>query len=457
MTFFLRIAALCLVTASLLLPVAAAAQTATLHGQVTDPSGAVIPGVAISLTGGAQPLQATSSADGEYAFRAIAPGSYTVSVSADGFAPLSIPAVTLTAGQSKSLNLPLAIAVEKQEVEVQGETQSVGISPDQNASSVVLKGNAIDALSDDPTELQNELQALAGPAAGPNGGQIYIDGFEGGQIPPKSSILEIRVNQNPFSAEYDRIGYGRIEIITKPGSAKLKGSLNGFGTDSAFNTANPFIAGKPSYYQYSYSGDISGPITKTATYFFNAFTITRQNQAIVDALNPATLNSNISEAFPNPTNYFNLNPRVDFQISKNNFMSIRDQYSRYSAHGLDVGALVLSDQAVDALNWSNELQIGDTWVINSHLLMEPRFLWRRIGNNSTSDSTTPSVTVQGAFTTGGNGQGTLHDHQDVFMLQNYGTATFGKQTLRFGARARAYRDADYSTAARTAFIPSIAL
>ncbi len=444
MNFFSRIAALCLVTASLLLPFAAAAQSATLHGQVTDPSGAVIPGAAISLTGGAQPLQATSSADGEYAFRAVTPGSYSVSVTAAGFAPLTIPGVTLAAGQSTSLNLPLTIAVEKQEVEVQSETQSVGISPDQNASAVVLKGSAIDALSDDPTELQNELQALAGPAAGPNGGQIYIDGFEGGQIPPKSSILEIRVNQNPFSAEYDRIGYGRIEIITKPGSAKLKGSLGGFGGDSALDTSNPFVAGRPSYYQYSYSGNISGPITKTASYFFDAFTITRQNQAIVDALNPATLTSNINEAFPNPTNYFNLTPRVDFQISKNNFMSIRDQYSRYSEHGNGVGALNLPEQAENGVNWSNEVQIGDTWVINPHLLMEPRFLWRRISNNVSSNFT-PTVTVQGAFTTGGNSIGTLHDHQDVFMLQNYGTATFGPHTLRFGARARAYRDANYTT------------
>lgn len=445
MIFFSRISALCLVIASLLLPATAAAQTATLHGQVTDPSSAVIPGAAISLTGGAQPLQATSSADGEYAFHAIAPGSYTVSVTANGFAPLTIPAVTLTAGQAKELKLPLVIAVEKQEVEVQSETQSVGISPDQNASSVVLKGSAIDALSDDPTELQNELQALAGPAAGPNGGQIYIDGFEGGQIPPKSSILEIRVNQNPFSAEYDRIGYGRIEIITKPGSAKLKGSLNSFGTDSAFNTANPFVAGKPSYYQYSYSGDISGPITKTATYFFNAFTITRQNQAIVDALDPSTL-SNFSQAFPAPSNYFELTPRVDFQISKNNFMSVRNQYTHYSAHGLNVGALNLQQQALNAANWSNEFQIADTWVINSHLLMEPRFLWRRINNNAMANFPTPTVTLQGAFTTGGNGLGTQHDHQDVFMLQNYGTATIGAQTLRFGARARAYRFADYSIA-----------
>jgi Carboxypeptidase regulatory-like domain len=448
MNSFSRFAALSLAASSLLLPVAAVAQTATLHGQVTDPSGAVIPRAAISLTGsvapGAAPIQTQSGADGQYSLRALAPGSYTVSVTASGFAPLTIPNVTLAAGQSKELKLPLAIAVEEQQVQVQSETQSVSLNPEQNASSVVIKGDSLDALSDDPTELQNELQALAGPAAGPNGGQIYIDGFEGGQIPPKADILEIRVNQNPFSAEYDRMGYGRIEIITKPGTQKLTGSLNSFGNASAFNSGNPLVTVQPSYYLYSYSGSISGPISKTASYFFNAFTITRQIQSIVVALDPTTL-SNLNEAYPNPINYFNFNPRVDFQISKNNFMSIRDQFSRYSAQGNGVGALNLPEQATGGMNWSNELQIGDTWVINSHLLMEPRFLWRRISNNLMSSSLTPSITVQGAFTTGGNGQGTLHDHQDVFMLQNYGTATIGVHTLRFGGRARAYRDADFST------------
>ena len=293
--------------------------------------------------------------------------------------------------------------------------------------------------------MQNELQALAGPAAGPNGGQIYVDGFEGGQIPPKSDILQIRVNQNPFSAEYDRIGYGRVEIITKPGTQKLHGSINSYGIDSAFSTANPFVAGKPSYYQYGVFGNISGPISKTASYFFNALNVNRQNQFIVDAFDPTTL-SNFSESVPAPMDYLEITPRVDFQITKNNFMSIRDQYARYSAQGLGVGALNLRDQASSALNWSNELQIGDTWVVSPNLVMEPRFLWRRIGNNGAATGFTPTVTLQGAFTTGGASAGTTHDHQDVFMLQNYGTATIGVHTLRFGARARAYRDANYTTA-----------
>ena len=108
---------------------------------------------------------------------------------------------------------------------MQAENTTISTAPDANASAVIIKGEDLNALSDDPDELQNELTALAGPAAGPNGGQIYIDGFTGGQLPPKSSIREIRVNQNPFSAEYDRLGYGRIEIFTKPGTDQLHGEF----------------------------------------------------------------------------------------------------------------------------------------------------------------------------------------------------------------------------------------
>ena len=112
-------------------------------------------------------------------------------------------------------------------------------SADNNASAIVIKGKDLDALSDDPDELQSELNALAGPSAGPNGGQIYIDGFSGGQLPPKSSIREIRINQNPFSAAYEKLGYGRIEILTKPGTDKFHGSVMVMGNDSAFNSMNP--------------------------------------------------------------------------------------------------------------------------------------------------------------------------------------------------------------------------
>jgi hypothetical protein len=62
-----------------------------------------------------------------------------------------------------------------------------------------------------PTDLLADLQALAGASAGPGGGSVFIDGFSGGQLPSKDSIREIRINSNPFSAEYDRLGYGRMQ------------------------------------------------------------------------------------------------------------------------------------------------------------------------------------------------------------------------------------------------------
>src|SRR5205814_10233367 len=107
------------------------------------------------------------------------------------------------------------------------------------AKSITIKGKDLEALSDETDELQEELTALAGPSAGPNGGQIYIDGFTAGQLPPKSSIREIRLNQNPFSAEYDRLGYGRIEILTKPGTDKLHGQFKLNANASAFNVPLP--------------------------------------------------------------------------------------------------------------------------------------------------------------------------------------------------------------------------
>jgi hypothetical protein len=82
--------------------------------------------------------------------------------------------------------------------------------------TIDLKSEGLEALSDNPEDLRAELQPLAEPAAGRNGGQIYIDGFTGGRLPPKESIREIRINQSPFPAAYDRLSFSRTEIFTKP-------------------------------------------------------------------------------------------------------------------------------------------------------------------------------------------------------------------------------------------------
>src|SRR5205807_1800782 len=182
------------------------------------------------------------------------------------------------------LNLQLKVAATAQQVTVRENAgPAVSADPSNSASALVLRGDDLQALSDDPDDLAADLQALAGPSAGPNGGQIFIDGFTGGRLPPKESIREVRINQNPFSAEYDRLGFGRIEILTKPGTDKYRGQTYFDFSDAAFNSRNPYASGKPAFQQRMYGGNVSGPITKRSSFFFDFDRREIDNNAIINA------------------------------------------------------------------------------------------------------------------------------------------------------------------------------
>jgi hypothetical protein len=139
-----------------------------------------------------------------------------------------------------------------------------------NAGAVVLKGSDLYALSDDPDDLAADLQALAGPSAGPNGGSIFVDGFSGGQLPPKESIREIRINQNPFSPEYDKLGYGKIEIFTKPGADKYRGSAQWNFANDFWNTRNPYAPDKAYFLLNEFEGSAGGPLTSKSSFTLDA-------------------------------------------------------------------------------------------------------------------------------------------------------------------------------------------
>ena len=206
-----------------LLPILVFAQTSgpSLRGQVLDPSGSAVPAITVALTGPTR--NEAGCADrrtGQLRLSQSGARNYTLTIRLKGFDDFVKPGIVIARGQPQAVNAQLAVAVAKQQITVTDESTKVSVNPEDNASALVIKGKDLESLSDDPDELQSELEALAGPSAGPNGGQIYIDGFTGGQLPPKSSIREIRVNQNPFSAQYDALGYGRIEILTKPGTDK---------------------------------------------------------------------------------------------------------------------------------------------------------------------------------------------------------------------------------------------
>jgi len=426
----------------------------TLRGRVTDPTGAVIPNATVTATNStAQKSTAVSDSRGAYEIKRLAPGNYTVTTTAKGFALSTEQNVTISPGQVQQFDIGLEIEVQKEKLEVQEENVTVNTSAADNASAIVIKGQDLEALPDDPDELQQDLEALAGPSAGPNGGQIYIDGFTGGQLPPKSSIREIRINQNPFSSEYDKLGYGRIEIFTKPGTDKYHGEFFLDGNDSAFNSLNPFTPDVPAYDSELFHASVGGPLSKKASFFFNA-----EGRHINDSnvVNATVLGSNFEQtqlvqAVPNPRSRINVGPRIDYQLSKNNTLTVRYQYFHNTEDNEGVGQFSLLDQAYNSTEDEHTLQISDTQVVSNNVINETRFQFNRDDSSQVVVNTQggiilPTISVLGAFTGGGNQLGNPTDHENRYELQNYTSVLHHTHFIKFGTRLRGTTDSSSSNA-----------
>ena len=253
-------------------------------------------------------------------------------VTAPGFAPSDETEVDLAAGQRKALDFTLAVTIEEQKVTVAAETP-LSTDATNNANQTLITGKDLDALPDDPEELAAALQALAGPSVGPNGGQIFIDGFSGGRLPPKESIREIRINQNPFAAENDQPS-GRIDILTRPGTDKMRGSSFFNFQDESLNSRNPFAVSSPKrspFQSRQYGGNLGGPIVQKKASFFVDFERreTDDNELVTarvldENLNPLNLGFGVVVPRRNTT----FSPRIDYQINTNNTLIARYSYSQ---------------------------------------------------------------------------------------------------------------------------------
>ncbi len=428
-----------------------------VHGTITDPDGELIPGATVTLTPAkGAGIVVKSGSDGTYN-AAVAPGTITLVVSMPGFATYSALNVKIPAVSGTTVNVKMQVGTQSQVINVEANAIQLSVDPEANQSAVVLSGAALDQLSDDPDELSSELTALAGPSVGPNGGQIYVDGFTGGQLPPKSSIREIRINQNPFSAQYDRLGYGRIEIFTKPGTDKLHGNFQINGNPSQFNSSDPLTnTYQPPYHTLFMFGNLTGPLNKSASYnlggtfrqiqddeFTNATLLASPSAPDVLCL-PGDLTcglSKIQQSTYYPQIRADINPRLDLALGQKNVLTTRYQFVKNTATNDGVGNLTLPSAGYDTSTTSNIIQLSDTQTYSTRLINETRFEYEREHLEDTALTNTPSLTVSGDFVAGGYTEQNLTDHQDHYELQNYTSLQLKKNFIRFGGRLRATREA----------------
>ncbi|HTV55481.1 MAG TPA: carboxypeptidase regulatory-like domain-containing protein [Terriglobia bacterium] len=417
----------------------AQSSSGTLRGQVVDPSGAAIPGATVSVSGpDGYKAAAETNGSGNYQIKGLVPGAYTIRATAPNFSTFTQANVVVAAGHVHNVKISLSIKHQVQQVTVTGQATHLSVSPENNANQLVLRGSALQALSDDPDELLAQLNAMAGPAAGPNGAQIYIDGFTGGQLPPKSDILEIHINQNPFSAEYDKVGYGRIEITTKPGASQFHGEFFADGNDSPFNSRSPFAPVEPPYYSDFLMGSVGGPINQKASFFFDIFYRDINDNSVISAvtLNPNLQEVPFSQALANPRSRWVISPRVDLQITPKNLLAVRYQLWRDNEVNDGLGQFDLPSQAYNLREQESTLELNDTQVISARTVNQTRFEYRYDTSNQAPSTLTPALDVLGSFTAGGNPQGTILDNQNYFELQDIATMSLGKHTVIYGGRFR---------------------
>jgi hypothetical protein len=423
-----------------------AQSVAPLRGQVLDDNGAAISGARVTLVASdGKKRTTTANANGEFTISNSLPGTYTLNVEFKGFDSYIEESVQVPA--ASPLKITLTVAPIKAETTVTADNSGINVEPDQNMSAIVLDEKMImDLLPDNEDDMLEFLQALAGPAAGgasggQGGAQIYIDGFPGGRLPPRESILQIRINQNPLSAEYAHPGAGRIEIITKPGTEQWHSSVGFNFRDSALDARNATALTTPGLFSRRYSFTLSGPIIKKrVSFFFNGEDRTVDSDAIVNAI---TLNGPLVLNTPstNENRFFGL--RVGVMLDKRNSLNFGYNYHQ-SERVNNGGGFTLPDRGMTTDNTNRTFTLSETFVVNSRLIHETRLRWQHEINTSVARTPGVAINVLDAFQSGGATCCPSSSRQDQLDFQDYLTFTLKKHTLRGGFQLAYYNNRDLS-------------
>ena len=163
-------------------------------------------------------------------------------------------------------------------------------------------------------------------------------------------------------------------------------------------------------------------------------------------LDPTTFaETPLSEAISNPQSRMVINPRIDYQITKNNTLTVRYQYWHDTKNNSGIGQFALPQNGYNTLTTEDTVQATDNQIISPNVINETRFQYLHDLTNQTPLSLLPQISVIGAFTGGGSNQGASMDAQNHYELQNYTSMALGKHFLTYGGRLRAMTEHNNST------------
>ena len=400
---WLLVVGLVLVLISLTVSGNAQISTAEVTGVVLDARGAVIIQAKILLRKREDASEQTQTTNdkGHFRFTRVKPGTYDLEVLKDGFDRVS-QEVIVGGNTSAPLHIVLPIGELREHTAVVAQSNQVSTNPDENLNTIKLDRAEIRNLP----VLDNDVIAgltrlLDAGSVGSAGATIIVDGVETDRRRvAASTIQEVRINQNPYSAEFSRPGRGRIEVITKAGTAQYHGEFNFIFRDHHFDARNAFASSRPPEQRRIFEGNINGPLRgKKTTFLFGMEREEDDLQSVIFARTPA---GTVSQNVPYPNRETDLSFRLTHQASDRTAVSFRYESEFESADNEGVGGFNLIDVATKSRNREHELYFSHRRIISPNLINEftVRFdrdrAWVR---GAALDS--PRIVVLDAFTSGG--------------------------------------------------------
>ena len=292
----------------------------SIEGNVTDASGAVVPGAKVTVTNNDTGLSRSILTSGEGFYRVVnlALGRYTVAVESPGFRPAEQRDVRLAASETARVNFSLEVGPVGEKVTVEAQTPQVeteqgrvsGVIETQKLKEMPLNGrNMYNLLAVQPGVSGRGVAATFGAGGGgsnndgfaaENQPEVYASGqrvesnsytvddssvnsaARGGVAnltPNPDSIAEVRVVSNNFSAVNGRSSGGQVELVTKSGTNSFHGGATEFFENNTLSSRNEFEAKTSVYRRNEFGYYFGGPIVRNRTFFFTSFDGLRQSGA----------------------------------------------------------------------------------------------------------------------------------------------------------------------------------
>jgi hypothetical protein len=409
------------------------ARGVTVTGIVLDPTRAWMTDAAVTLSQGSDTVaSAVTDSMGKFSFANVTDGNYSIEVIRDGF-QRSVTPLRVRTTSPAPLTIVLALPRLDSQVSVEGDApEQISTEIAENRDAASVNQSLLDQVPVFDEDYVATMSAFLDSASvGTGGPQLMVNGVEATNIPVSTSaIQEVRINQNPYSADISRPGRGTIDIITKEGTSEYHGTFNFIFRDSSLNARDPFSLTRAPEQRRIFEGYLSGPIghSKSTSFLLSGHRQEEDLQSTVFAQEPSGL---IQESVPSPKRDSQISLRIGHQFTANHAMYVQGNEWEYPSLNQGVGGFVLPEAGYNSKQWEREVLINDRWSITTKWLNQFQVLfgWEHHATYSTNPA--PQIVVLNEFTAGG-GQTDLLGTERHMQLNEIVSWSSGKHFVKFG-------------------------